>query len=180
MKCVLFVVLLFSTGGAFTQDTLNQGIVPTLFDTLLIESGLSFSPPEGMTEIAPIENMQMNYEKAYIDKDANFEVRYAIRQHDFNFPQTMFEMTVLNISGGQLPDYTAFSSQAVKEEFGADAGYTVLVNVGKEFGQNYKYCLLVYTFKKDVGDCYTFYLADDVFLISERMEPIFHALRFND
>lgn len=180
MKAFLFAVLLLSTQVIHAQDSLALAPSPTLFDTLLMENGMSFSPPDGMVEIAPIENMQMNYEKAFKDMEANFEVRYAIRRHDFNFPESMFEMTVLNISGGQLPEYTRFGSQPVKTEFGADVGYTVLTEVGAEFGQRYKYCLLVYIYKKDVGDGYIFYLTDDADLISTRMGPIFHALRFND
>lgn len=150
------------------------------FETLLDSTKMKFIPPEDYKEVQPIENGQMNYEKAYRHPTEKFEVRYAIRKHEFSFYKQIFEVTVLNISGGQLPEYTNFHPEAVKNEFGADGGATVAVPVIKEFGQDYQYCLLVYIYKKGIGDGYIFYMADDKSLIPTLMEPIFHALRFKE
>ncbi|MEM6265752.1 MAG: hypothetical protein AAGI38_24840 [Bacteroidota bacterium] len=164
---------------SFSQDsTAVDSTVTGAFQSLLEANNMEFETPQGFVEIDVIENQQMNYEKAFKHPSEKFEVRYAIRNHNFGFFQQMFEMTVLNISGGQLPDYTPFGTEAVKSEFGADAGATVLVQVGEEFGQEYKYCLLVYIYKKGVGDGYIFYLADDKDKIPDLMMPIFHALTF--
>lgn len=155
------------------QDTLQQDTINTVtFESLLDSTNMIFEPPKNYIEIEPIENRQMNYEKAYKHPTERFEVRYAIRKHDFGFYKQIFEMTVLNISGGQLPEYTPFGTEAVKTEFGADAGATVMVTVGEEFGQNYKYCLLVYILKNNIGDGYIFYLADDNKTITNLMNPI--------
>lgn len=121
---------------------------------LLDSANMSFEVPKGYIEIEPIKNAQMNYEKAFKHPSKRFEVRYAIRTHNFGFYKQIFETTVLDISGGQLPEYSPFGSEAVKPEFGADAGATVLVKVGKEFGQDYKYCLFVYIFKQGIGCVY--------------------------
>ena len=162
-----------------SQDTAYLDTTKIIsFQSLLDSSGMEFTPPQDFIEIQTIKNRQMNYEKAYKHPSKEFEVRYAIRNHDFEFYQQIFEMTVLNISGGQLPDYTFFNPNSVKTEFGADAGATVLVEVGEEFGQDYKYCLLVYIHKKGVGDGYIFYLADDNNELNESMFPIFHSLKF--
>lgn len=177
----LFLTLLsipLSIGLSFAQD--STSVDPWSFESLLDSTNMTFEIPEGLIEIDPIENRQMNYEKAYKHPTERFEVRYAIRRHDMGIYKSIFEMTVLNISGGQLPEYTPFGSQAVKSEFGADAGATVMVQVGEEFGQDYKYCLLVYIFKQGLGDAYMFYLADDNTVISKHMDAIFHALRFKE
>ena len=120
-----------SFGLSFSQDSTR--VDPWSFESLLDSNNMVFEIPEGFIEIDPIENRQMNYEKAYKHPTERFEVRYAIRRHEKGFYKSLFEMTVLNISGGQLPEYTPFGSQAVKSEFGADAGATVLVLVGEEF-----------------------------------------------
>lgn len=174
---ILTTVALAITG--FSQNSTNTDTTTSWsFESLLDSNNMTFEPPKGFIETEPIENGQMNYEKAYKHPTKRFEVRYAIRNHDFGFYEQMFQMTVLNISGGQLPEYSQFGTEAVKSEFGADAGATVMVQVGKEFGQDYKYCLVVYIFKKGVGDGYIFYMADDNEIISDLMMPIFHALKF--
>ncbi|MFT6923446.1 MAG: hypothetical protein ACJA1C_002459 [Crocinitomicaceae bacterium] len=176
---ILIIVLVFSHFG-FSQDTIDTTTVTEItFEDLLEWNMMEFTAPEGLIEILPIENRQMNYEKAFKHPTKRFEVRYAIRNQDIGFYQQIFEMTVLNISGGQLPEYSPFGTEAVKEEFNADAGATVMVQAGSEFGQDYKYCLLVYIYKKGVGDGYVFYMADDNALILEMMNPIFHALKFS-
>mgnify|MGYP001144088624 CR=1 FL=1 len=160
------------------KDILQQYSNAAVFQSFWDSTNMIFEPPKDYIEIEPIENRQMNYEKAYKHPNERFEVRYAIRNNKFNISKQIFEMTVLNISGGQLPEYTLFGTESVKKEFGADVGATVVVEVCKEFGQDYKYCLIVFIHKNGVGDGYIFYLADNKELISNLMMPIFHALRF--
>ncbi|MGB4849830.1 MAG: hypothetical protein WBP41_18030 [Saprospiraceae bacterium] len=164
----------------YKQNTLIRDSLPHLFEALLKLNNMTFNAPRGYIELKPINNGQMEYEAAYKNPSEKFEVRYAIRNHDYNYPKQIFEMTVLNISGGFLPTYTTFTLRSVKKEFGASEGATVVVEPVKEFGSDYKYCLLVYIHKKDVGDGYIFYLADNIEIINRLMEPIFHALRFKN
>ncbi|NEQ49137.1 MAG: hypothetical protein F6K11_03255 [Leptolyngbya sp. SIO3F4] len=162
--------------GAIAQDSTS---LPT-FEETLEAMQMTFQPPDGFVEVEPIPNRQMNYEKAYQLPNERFEVRYALRQHNFAFYKQIFEMTALNISGGRLPEYNGFDPDAVRQEFGADAGATVMVPLGEEFGQDYAYCLLVYLHKTGTGDGYIFYLADDPERIPDWMDPIFHNLRFQE
>jgi len=178
LRKILSVFFVFSLLN-FTYSQ-NEVLAPLIIESKLDTSNMIFERPKDYIEIPVIENRQMNYEKAYKHPDENFEVRYAVRTHNNNFYKQIFEMTVLNISGGKLPEYTIFGTEAVKKEFGADAGATVAVELGKEFGQDYKYCLLVYIHKNNVGDGYIFYLADDKDIITKYMNPIFHALRFKE
>jgi hypothetical protein len=171
--------MLATANQSFSQDSTQiETDLSWSFESLLDSNRMEFETPKGFIEIAPINNRQMNYEKAFKHPTQRFEVRYAIRSHDFGFYKQLFEMTVLNISGGQLPEYSVFGTEDVKAEFEADAGATVMVQVGEEFGQDYKYCLLVYIHKKGVGDGYIFYLADDPEIMLDLMNPIFHALKF--
>ena len=179
--------------------TISSGL-PQEFKKLLKRAKMSFTPPDGYSETAPIKNKQMNWELAYKHPEKKFEVRYAIRPmdvllkehkekeahkkemeiniHPNNWYRSVFEMTVLNISGGLLPDYNAFPSKAVKKEFNADWGATAYLPVGEEFGQGYKYCLFIFIHKDDLGDGYVFFMGDDSETILQEAKSVFHCLKF--
>jgi hypothetical protein len=182
MNSFKFIFSVLAVGISNTiscQDSLKVDTSNIItFEMLLDSNNMVFNAPKDFIEVEPIQNRQMNYEKAYKHPTKRFEVRYAIRSHNFGWYHQMFEMTVLNISGGKLPEYTNFNTEAVKNEFNADAGCVVSVPVGEEFGQDYKYCMLVYIFKKGVGDGYIFFLADDKKIIPDLMMPAFHSLKF--
>lgn len=174
MNRIFICVFFFLSHTVIAQKPVSD----SRFELLLDTNHMEFTVPPEYKEIACIENRQMNYERAYKHPKEKFEVRYAIRSHNLEIAQSIFEATVLNISGGQLPEYSMFKPEAVQKEFGADMGATVIVEVGEEFGQDYAYCLLVFLHKKRIGDAYIFYLADDGQLIPELMKPLFHSLKF--
>jgi len=194
-------IKLFSTGliflilTSFTSDSL-----PKTFTDLLDRASLTFQKPVGLEETKIIENRQMNYEYAIKYPKKRFEVRYAIRPldnliHDYEEKEknknpgdinihpnklysSLLQVTALNISGGQLPEIIVFDKEAVKQEFNADWGATTFVEVGKEFGQKYKYCMIVAIHKDNIADAYFFYLADSKDDFDKLMDPAFHSLKF--
>lgn len=196
---LVFSILLLSARTLIAQnDTLPPG-----FSQLLARTRLAFLHPEGMMQVACIENGQMNYEYALKLPDHNFEIRYAIRPmdsllihhqnevkngataiHPNKWAGAVFNATLLNISAGgpnsgNLPEVSTFPPEAVTEEFGADWGAVAFVLLGPEFGgTTYKYCLAMTIHRDNVGDAYIFYLSDDNQTMSELMEKPFHALRF--
>jgi hypothetical protein len=50
--------------------------------------------------------------------------------------------------------------------------------VGKEFGQYYKYCLLITIHKDNVGDAYCFYLTNTQEGFTKNLQASFHSLKF--
>lgn len=164
---------------------------------MLARSKMTFQQSTGVQETPSIANLQIELVK-YTDK--NFEVRYAIRLLDYllneytamqkkqkpgnillnpnTLCQSLLQVTILNISGGQLPDSIEFDSIVVEKEYNTDSGDTAFVEVGKEFGQNYKYCVIVALYKDDLADAYLFFLSDTKEGFSERMDHAFHSLRF--
>jgi hypothetical protein len=177
---VVAVVVMLISSLSFAQDNEKDTIVYLSFEQLLDSAGMVFTAPAGYIETEPVHNMQMNYEQAYKHPGEKLEIRYAIRLHEFKFFEQIFMVTVLNISGGQLPEHTSFNPESAREEFGADGGATVFVPLGEEFGMGYKYCLFVYIYKVGVGDAYLFYLGDDRELISERMMDGFYSLKYKN
>jgi hypothetical protein len=192
MKAILSV-LLFLILTSFKSDN----SLPETFNELLKRSGLVFDSPLGLIPVKIIENRQMNYEYALKYPNKNFEIRYAIRPLDYLLNQfekskksgeisinpnklysSSLQATVLNISGGKLTDIAQFDKNAVKQDFNADWGATTFLDVGKEFGQNYKYCMDVAIHKDNLADVYIFYLSDTKIGFNELIEPAFHSLKF--
>jgi hypothetical protein len=92
--------------------------------------------------------------------------------------EAVFQTTIANISGGQFPSYNQFPPEAVKREFNADWGAATSCRLGKEFGQDYKYCLAITIYKKDIGSAYIFFITDNEEYLHTLVEPVFHALKF--
>lgn len=177
-----------------------QERLPKIFVKLLERGKIAFIRPDSLVETPIVENDQMNYEYALKFPEKNFEVRYAIRPldiiikdyqssvkkkkdgdiilHPNKYYSASFQATLLNISGGQLPEIATFDSGAVKEEFNADWGATTFVEVDGEFGQSYKYCIVVALHKDDRADAYIFFLSDTKIDFEKNMENAFHSLRF--
>jgi hypothetical protein len=187
--------LLLFTLTSFASDNL-----PKQFLDLLFRSGLTFQQVSGLVATKIIYNEQMNYEYAIKYPNKRFEIRYSIRPLDkllieyrknlknkkkgeiYTNPNTgyytQFQAIILNISGGKLPEIRIFEKAAVKEEFNADWGATTYVELGKEFGQNYKYCMVLALHKSNLGDAYIFYLSDSQVGFNELVDPAFYSLRF--
>lgn len=174
--------------------------LPKKFNDLLDRAQMTFVAPEGLKSTRIIENRQMNYEYALKYPATDFEVRYAVRPldnllkdyaqkeknkqpgdiniHPNKLHNSLLQAAIMNISGGQQPEIKTFDKNAVKQEFNADWGALAFFETGKEFGQDYKYCLVVAIHKDDVADAYFFYLAKSRDRFDELMQPAFHSLKF--
>jgi len=195
-KKIFTVGFLFLAISSFASDN----VLPKSFTDILVKANMTFEMPKGLIETTIIENRQMNYEYALKYPDKRFEVRFAIRPlgkliSDYREKETnkkpgeiflnpnklyssLFKATVLNISGGKMPENMEFDKASVKVDFNADWGATTFVVPGKEFGQDYKYCMVVAIHKDDFGDAYIFFLADSTDKFSELSDPAFYSLKF--
>lgn len=184
---------------ALILTSFSSNKLPLNFTDQLERGGLVFQMPENFKEVPIIQNRHMNYEYAIKHKKKNFEVRFAIRPldhllEDYNqkeqnkksgdiniHPNQLFkslmQVTLLNISG-QLPEIEEFGKEAVKKEFNADWGAVTFVEVRKEFGQKYKYCMIVALHKENVADAYIFFLSDKSKGFEELMNLAFYSLKF--
>jgi hypothetical protein len=174
---------------------------PLDFKEVLRRAHMTFDEPEGYKKTKIIPNEQQDYLYALKSPDKKVEVRYYIMPLDsmlakYNRPreegetminpnnihQTMLTVTMLNISMGALqgspPDPSIFDSTAVQNEFGADWGATVAIPAGKQFGQDYKFILMVALHKDNLADAYLFYLTNESKEIEKHLMESFHSLRF--
>lgn len=182
---------------SFTTKKTTSG-----FQEKLLKAKMNFEMPKDFKEVPIISNMQMNYDYAIKHVEKNFEVRFALHSLDDRLKdyyekeknkktgevnlspnklyQGSFVAIAFNIAGGKIPKGSStFPPEAVKAEFNADWGAMTMVEAGKEFGQDYKYCVMVAIHKDDVADAYYFYLANDQQTIKEQMQAVFHSLKFN-
>lgn len=183
---------------SFTTEKTTSGFQETLQKTKM-----SFSMPKDFKETTIIPNNHMNYEYAIKHIEKNFEVRFAIRPlgdrmtafyekeknkktGEVNLSpnksyQASFLAITMNVSGimDKLPRTSTFPPEAIKAEFNADWGAMTMVEPRKEFGQDYKYCMIIAIHKDDAADAYYFYLADDQQTLKEQMQAVFHSLKFN-
>ena len=160
-----------------------------------------FEAPKTLVPTAIIYNHAMSYEYALKYPDKNFEIRYAVRPSDNLWKEYMaaqkskaksavninpdstyqsaFQTIIANASNGEFPKITEFQKEAVKREFNADWGGTVIIHPRKEFGQDYKYCMIIALHRSHAGDAYIFFLADKQEGFNDLVAPAFHSLLFN-
>jgi len=182
----------------------SQDIKPDeSFEKIISDNNLMLDQPEGFVKTEPIKNSAMLYEYAVIDTSKHIELRYAIRSLTERVkeykkwletkkegeirinPNTMLSATLMaiamNIAGGsnKPPSIQQFPDPAVKKDFNADAGFFTIVTPTKNFGKDYKFCMVVAIHKEDIADAYTFILTDEMENLKKYITPtIFNALRF--
>lgn len=160
--------------------------------------GLKFKMPEGYKITEVKENGDLWYSFAVINADASMEIRYTIQtlkpymleyekslkdENSMMIPANniyrgSIRANVLNMTGGQMYDIGAFPSQAVKEEFNADAGGSCFFKFNSEFGKGYEFGQFVYLHKDDTADVFVTFMSNDRKTHSDLMMLGFHSLVF--
>ena len=190
--------LLISALGLFSTFVNGQNLAD--FKSFLAECGMYIEIPSGFIESEIVENDDMNYEYALKYPDKDFVIRYAIRpitykvyanedvkneleeQKGFRNSQyeIIFKTVMLNLTGGKEYNYSVFDTEAVRSEFNADWGATTFVDLNPdgEFGNGFKYCMMITIHKHDIADAYYFYLANTKDQFMDNVDPLFHSLKF--
>lgn len=190
-----FTLFLFVLHSSFAQD--KQRI--KAFKKELKPLELTFDMPEGWTTTEVKENRDLGYTFAILNKDKTLETRYSlfglknlmkeyeaslkdsnsVMLHPNKFYLGFVQANMLNMTGGNMVEIQKFPHQAVSTEFNADAGGTYFLEFNCEFGEGYKYGLIVYIHRDDVADVIITYMSDDPLAMQEQMMDAFHALKFD-
>ena len=198
-KKIIGLIVLTVVITSFTSVNDKGKIVKVQeFQQFIDVIGLKFTMPPNYEETYVKENNDLWYCFAMKDKIADFEARYTVwslKPAIENYekckldpscvsvsPNVIYEgliqANVLNMTGGQEWNIEKFTTQAVKEEFNADAGGASFFEFNCGFGKGYKYGFMVYLHKDDVADVIITFMNNDTATISELMEISFHALTF--
>ena len=187
-----FLILFF--GIAFGQDQMTQ----TAFEKLCDSTGLKFEMPKGYQVTDVKKNRDLMYSFAILNEDASMEIRYTIwslkpalerykkslenSNSTMISPNKMYQGTVqanlLNMTSGQMYNIGPFPTQAVKEEFNADAGGSCFFEFDCEFGKGYKYGQFMYLHKDDIADVIVTFMSNNKETHPDLMMVGFHALKF--
>lgn len=182
------------TGITFAQKQLT---LPA-FERFCDDNGLQFTMPEDHKIMEVKENGDLGYSFAVINNDATMEIRYSIWPlktaleeyeeslkdsntlmiHPNKIYKGIIQANVLNMTGGQMYDIGAFPSEAVKNEFNAEAGGSCFFPFHCEFGKGYTYGQFVYLHKDDVADVIITFMSNDKETHGDLMMIGFHALTF--
>ena len=192
-----FICLFTFTAFIFPNDK-EKIVSVSEFQNFIDTIGLQFEMPTGYAPTVVKKNRDLWYCFAIKNKNADFEVRYSVWslqplindykkcQTDPNCAMVRPNMTykgraqtnALNMTGGISHPIGTFPTQAVKEEFNADAGGSSFFEFNCGFGTGYKYGQMIYLHKDNVADVIITYLSNDKAKHPELMNQSFHALTF--
>lgn len=208
---LLLTVVIANAQSSTDVSGVTKSVLPDTFQNVLDLAQMTFLMPKDAIPIPIVKNRQMHYEYAITFKDQPFEVRYSIApvgytvaeaytggkgitphkeakvEDEFGAKVTS-TVVAMNVAGGrptQGMGSNPFPPEAVKKEFGADWGSTTIIPIGNNsFGTEYKFCVMVTLFKKDVATAYVMYLSDTrenvIKLMGELVAKTggFYALKF--
>lgn len=198
MKTSLFTLLLLIIFGFSSSDSKETIVSVEEFQQTMEAKGLTFDLPEGYEVTAVKENHDLWYGFAIKHKTADFEIRYSVwsLMEDFdsyekckadpncfmlnpnNFYTGRIQANVLNMTGGNDSEIGTFPTNAVQQEFNADAGGSSFFQFNCAFGEGYKYGQMIYLHKDNVADVIITYMSNDKSTHSDLMDAPFHALKF--
>lgn len=190
------IILLFFSLFSFTAQ--SQNLSAKQFTEHCDSTGLVFTVPNGYVSIPVKSNGDLYYEYAVINGDKSMEVRYTIwplqdRVSEYEQsltdsnttlinPNRIYEGIVqanmLNMTAGGNYNIGKFPTQAVKNEFNADAGGSCFFPFNCEFGEGYTYGQFIYLHKDDVADVIVTFLSSNKDDFSDLMMEGFYSLKF--
>ena len=191
----LVFCLVSTTYSVFAQNTL-----PDSTQTLLSNAKIEIDVPEGYVYSGSEWGMDMSWNFALKHPEERFEIRYylmdlsemkeeyeeSLTNPDVTManPNNMYKSismaALMNISGGDFPSIEDFNTEAVKEEFNADAGCTAFITPKESIKGGYQYCLSVTIHRDNLTDLHIFYLFDSPETLESLVKSVFHHVRFID
>jgi hypothetical protein len=149
-----------------------------IFDKLLQESDLVFTPIAGFRGIPVESDYVMPYEKRLVSSDGQLEVRYAIRplgriEIDYEDPHNsapapndLFEMLFRSLSetmAGKSHVYSrAYLPKDAKKDFNAGWATIGVFDVLPDISKDYRQAMLVAIHQNDKADAYILLLTNDL------------------
>ena len=155
---------------------------------------MTFTEPEGFSNVSPEPNSIMIYEKALRHNDAAMEIRYAIRPiaratveyedphnaaPDPNHLYAMLFRTIVDgLAGGGDTPLREYPADKALEKFEADWAAAAVFDVDANFSRSYRQGLLIAIHKSNKADAYTIFLFDDYDTVKAEIKDNLSNLRF--
>jgi hypothetical protein len=178
---MIFCLLLFINLNIFSQEQ--------EFNDLLKKMNVQFHIPKNFIKVPLVEQRDAKYEIGFKHIKENIEVRinlYTEEPNTQNFEMILSMITygkILNISQNEneSPKMTSFKDEYVKNEYGADKGYTCAFKGNSTFSGKYKMVMMNVIYKKKVGAIFIYVLFDDqnILLNLSDISEAFYCVKYN-
>lgn len=164
------------------------------FFNLLDIAGLNYVPAPNLISVEARDNPIISYEMALTDKNNKFEVRYVVRpisMLDIEYKDAhssaptpnhifplLFQTLTNNLSDLSNSSSKEYSPTDAKKFFNADWAAVSLLNVNKEFSNEFEQLLLIAIHKDDAADAFILILFNDYNEILSSIDEVMNSLKF--
>lgn len=183
MKRIFVAFFLFCCFAIFAE-IVSLGFEPKKFDDSLYLIGVYDTMMQKEVE----ECESQSYDYAFVDKADKYESRYIMFSETKKIDDIKQQvglwsyMVIQNIAGDEaaVRSTTSFNDSDVKKEFNADYGLTSFIQNGtSDFCAGYKYIMLNFFYKKNVGIMCQAILFNDVnFIKTNEFMALFHTFKY--
>ena len=194
MKCRAILGPLLGALLATGVPTTAATDAAPLFEQLMAESGLRFTPPTGFTDIPPAANPVLHYERALRHESGALEMRLIIRPLgriaiDYSDPHNaapepnhlfplLFESLTAELSQGDHTPSSEYPQPQAIENFNAGWAAAAVFDVNPAFSADYRQALLIGIHKDRQADAYTVFLFNDYPPVKQLIQEALSTLSF--
>lgn len=140
-----------------------------------------------------IDDDDVTHDYAVLRADKRVEIRFVLRPYTRDTPQLVrtgkgawafFETGIMNLTHLGTTGEAGRAKALAAASYGADDARIVLVRWAPSddkptfFGNGYRYAVVIFLHRKDVGDVYEFFLLRDRDAAQQVSERLLHSLRF--
>jgi len=188
------LVLLVAASGLATATTGGTEPARGLFEQLVDEAGLQFTPPPGFTDLNPETNPVLPYERALRHDSGQLEIRYIIRplgriSIDYEDPHNaahepnhlfplLFESLINALSSGGNTPNKEYPPEQATELFNAGWAAAAVFDVNPDFSDRYSQALMIGMHKDNRADAYTVFLYNEYAAVKETIQDVRSNLSF--
>jgi len=185
----LFLLIAQYPGDVHAEDTSYT------FEQLLEDGGLVLEKPADFIIQAPEVNDVLSYEYAIKHNEKKLAVRYAIRpihmvEIDYEDPHNaapepnhlfpmLFQSLISDFSSGGSSPSNEYSASDAKAKFNADWAALAVMDVTRDFTDEYDQVLLLALHKNNASDAYVIVLFDEYVNVKAEINTVLGSLKFN-
>jgi len=164
------------------------------FQDLLDDGGLVLETPADFDVLTPEANDVLSYEYAMKHQQKNLAVRYAIRpidmvEIDYEDPHNaapepnhlfpmLFQSLISDFSRGGSSPSNEYSASDARAKFNADWAGVAVMDVSRDFTDEYDQVLLLALHKNNASDAYVIVLFDDYAAVKPEINAVLGSLKF--
>lgn len=164
------------------------------FEQLLDDGGLRLDKPDDFEIQTPETNDVLSYEYAIKHKEKKLAVRYAIRpikmvEIDYQDPHNaapepnhlfpmLFQSLIADFSRGGNSPSNEYSPDDAKSKFNADWAAVAVMDVTRDFTEEYDQLLLLALHKNNASDAYVIVLFDEYAGVKAEISTVLNSLTF--